>query len=78
MKEWKTKDLEKATYLHCMNVRLLRTEGVGREIVFVFENSEKNDIGSLLEKYMNKEDKLSARQLFDTYRMLKSCMKDVT
>jgi len=73
-----TKDLERAAYLRIKKVEFLRCEEreeKGKRIkYFVF--ADRGEIDKLLREYVNETDRVSARQLFNSYKVFQSILKN--
>lgn len=68
--EYSTKDLPLAAVLRLDGTPLIRIENYSGKAVFTFQNSPK--VEEIISGYVNDTLRMSPRQLFDTWKILKS------
>ena len=67
---YKTSDLYFAAYLKTTGMELLKTEMVGRKVIFVFE--KKSTFKELKREYFNRSSRVPALTFVDEIRSMKS------
>lgn len=68
--EYATRDIYLASVIRQAGIPLIRVDGNGRQGIFVFENSP--EIAGILSGYFNDQMRVSPRQLFESWKTLKS------
>jgi len=68
--EFQTRDIYLASTIKQAGVPILRVEGNGRQGIFVFNACP--EIEKIISQYFNDQIKVSPRQLFESWKALKS------
>ena len=68
--EYTTRDIYLATIIKQSGIPIIRVENNGRQGIFIFKSSEKID--QLITQYFNGELRTDPKDLFETWKNLKS------
>lgn len=76
-KDYRTKDLNFAAFLKASGVEMTDAQRRGGEVYFVFANDERWDMRDMRNGYFSGKAEVSALDLFDARRSLKSLIHEV-